>query len=202
MNSHDNVTAIILAAVKSDSMKGVNKMLIPFKNDPLILHTLSVFHNSPLIQSIILVVSKDLYKNAIEIFHHNKWYKITSICIGGKRRQDSVNNGLSKSNNPQELLRKGGTLLAESCNNCGGLQVKYKGRILCLAEDNISDQSKFNTTDDSVAITNLRETLIAKIQISTEQLSKEANVEKQLQLSSLLDQYVKLLWKTQDKKSK
>ncbi len=109
---------------------------------------------------------------------------------------------MSKSNNAQELLRKGGTLLAESCSNCGGLQVKYKGRILCLAEDNISDQSKFTTTDDSVAITNLRETLIAKIQISTEQLSKEQDVEKQLQLSSLLDQYVKLLWKTQDKKSK
>ena len=104
MNSHDNVTAIILAAGKSDRMKGVNKMLIPFKNDPLILHTLSVFHNSPLIQSIVLVVSKALYKNAIDIFPHNKWRKITSICIGGKRRQDSVKNGLSKSNNPQWVI--------------------------------------------------------------------------------------------------
>ena len=104
MNSHDNVTAIILAAGDSDRMKGLNKMLIPFKNAPLILHTLSVFHNSPLIQSIVLVVSKDLYKNAIEIFPHNKWHKITNICIGGKRRQDSVKNGLSKSKNPQWII--------------------------------------------------------------------------------------------------
>jgi len=109
---------------------------------------------------------------------------------------------MSKSTNAQELLKKGGTLLAESCTRCGGIQVKYKGRILCVAEDNISDQTKFAIIDDSVVINNLRETLITKIQISTEQLSNENDVEKQLQLSSLLDQYVKLLWKTKDKKSK
>ena len=83
MNSNDNVTAIILAAGKSDRMKGVNKMLIPFKNNPLILHTVNVFHNSPLIQSIVLVVSKDLYKNAIDIFPNTQCNKITNIVIGG-----------------------------------------------------------------------------------------------------------------------
>ncbi len=104
MNPPDNVTAIILAAGKSHRMNGINKMLIPFKNGPLILHTVSVFHNSPLIQSIILVVSKDLYENVLEIFSDTKWHKITNIVIGGDRRQDSVKNGLTKTKNAEWVI--------------------------------------------------------------------------------------------------
>ena len=104
MNSNDNVTAIILAAGKGNRMEGINKMLLPFKNDPLIHHTMSVFHNCRLIQSIILVVSQDLYKNAVQIFPNTIWHKITDITIGGERRQDSVKNGLSKSKNPKWII--------------------------------------------------------------------------------------------------
>ena len=104
MHSNDNVTAIILAAGKSDRMNGINKMLIPFKNEPLILHTVRVFQNSPLINSIILVLSKELSNKSKELFPNNKWGKITNICIGGKRRQDSVRIGLSKSDNSEWII--------------------------------------------------------------------------------------------------
>jgi len=30
-----------------------------------------------------------------------------------------------------ELIRKGGTLLSEACPSCGGLLVKYKGKVVC-----------------------------------------------------------------------
>ena len=129
MNSNDNVTAIILAAGKSDRMNGINKMLIPFKNNPLILHTVSVFHNSPLIQSIVLVVSKDIYKNALEIFPNTKWSKITKIAIGGERRQDSVRNGLSKSKNTQWVIIHDGArpFITESTIQKGLLAAKNSG---------------------------------------------------------------------------
>ena len=34
--------------------------------------------------------------------------------------------------NAVEIMRKGGTLLSEKCSRCGGVQVKYKGRVLCI----------------------------------------------------------------------
>ena len=30
-----------------------------------------------------------------------------------------------------ELIRKGGTLLSEACPSCGGLLVKYRGKVIC-----------------------------------------------------------------------
>ncbi len=129
MNSNDNVTAIILAAGKGNRMKGINKMLLPFKNDPLIHHTMSVFHNCSLIQSIILVVSQDLYKNAVQIFPNTIWHKITDITIGGERRQDSVKNGLSKSKNPKWVIIHDGArpFINESIIEKGLLAAKPTG---------------------------------------------------------------------------
>lgn len=34
--------------------------------------------------------------------------------------------------NGAELLLKGGSLLNTSCNNCGGVQIRYKERIICI----------------------------------------------------------------------
>lgn len=150
MNSNDNVTAIILAAGKSDRMKGVNKMLIPFKNNPLILHTVNVFHNSPLIQSIVLVVSKDLYKNAIDIFPNTQWNKITNIVIGGERRQDSVRNGLSKSKNTQWVIIHDGArpFITESTIQQGLIAAKNSGSAVAAVPvtDTIKEVENNNVT--------------------------------------------------------
>ena len=129
MYSNYNVTAIILAAGSSNRMKGINKMLIPFKNEPLIVHTVRVFHNSPLIQSIVLVVSEDITHKFKELFSHNKWGKITSICVGGKRRQDSVRNGLSKSKNSKWILIHDGArpFITESTIQKGLIAAKTTG---------------------------------------------------------------------------
>ncbi len=37
-----------------------------------------------------------------------------------------------------EVLRRGGALLAEPCPKCGGLLIKYKGRVFCPNCDNIN----------------------------------------------------------------
>ena len=37
-----------------------------------------------------------------------------------------------------DLLRRGATLLSEACPRCGGLQIRYKERVYCLNEDDLS----------------------------------------------------------------
>ncbi|MFP3303906.1 MAG: autoantigen p27 domain-containing protein [Nitrososphaeria archaeon] len=36
-----------------------------------------------------------------------------------------------------EIMRRGGTLLAEPCPKCGGIMLKYKGKTFCPNCDNI-----------------------------------------------------------------
>lgn len=38
-----------------------------------------------------------------------------------------------------ELIRKGATLLNETCPRCGGVQIRYQGKIYCINEDNLSN---------------------------------------------------------------
>ena len=38
-----------------------------------------------------------------------------------------------------ELIRKGATLLNETCAKCGGVQIKYQGKIYCINEDDLSN---------------------------------------------------------------
>ena len=35
-----------------------------------------------------------------------------------------------------EIMKKGGILLGEKCPRCGGVQMKYKGQVICINEDN------------------------------------------------------------------
>lgn len=53
------------------------------------------------------------------------------------------------SNNSQKvivrLMERGATLLSESCPRCGGLQVSYKGRVICPKDDNITGVEQLET---------------------------------------------------------
>jgi uncharacterized Zn finger protein (UPF0148 family) len=38
-----------------------------------------------------------------------------------------------------DLMRRGATLLNEACPRCGGVQIRYQGRVYCINEDDISN---------------------------------------------------------------
>ena len=63
--------------------------------------------------------------------------------------------GNSRSNNEQrivssaDLLRRGATLLGEACPRCGGVQVKFKGNVYCLNEDDLSELLSTGTTQSN-----------------------------------------------------
>lgn len=89
------VTAIVLAAGKGLRFKSkIPKLLAQIDSKPVIIYSLEVLGRHPNIDEIILVAN---IKNLKFIKNKIKQYrigKVTKIVLGGKKRQDSVRNGL------------------------------------------------------------------------------------------------------------
>ena len=100
--------------------------------------------------------------------------------------------------NAVEIMRKGGTLISDKCPRCGGVQVKYKGRVLCIAEDNLSENLQVTTVSNDATLSSLRNVVIEKIDIVSTSLGKEHDVSKQAVLADLLQKYVTLLKECED----
>ncbi len=98
-----------------------------------------------------------------------------------------------------ELVRKGATILAEPCQTCGGVQVKYHGKTYCTNHEDLSAVlSAGELTLDSVSA-DLRQLLLAKLAESMSLLEKEKEGAKQDQLVSLVAKYYELLQKLPQK---
>ena len=88
------VGAVIVAAGSSTRMSGVDKTFAPILGLPLLVHTIDQFESSSLVNQIVLVVAKNSVKRAQELIQQRTYTKVTDICVGGRRRQDSVLSGL------------------------------------------------------------------------------------------------------------
>ncbi|MDR4505645.1 MAG: 2-C-methyl-D-erythritol 4-phosphate cytidylyltransferase [Candidatus Scalindua sp.] len=72
---------------------------------PIIFHTLDKFFQLPAIKEIILVVNKDDISSVTEKWSNKlKNYNVSKIIPGGKRRQDSVYEGLLQMNADTEIV--------------------------------------------------------------------------------------------------
>jgi len=85
---------IILAAGKSQRLKGVNKIFYQIRKKPLIFYTVLAFEKNPLINKIILISRKKDLKRFFSLIKKYKFKKIATVIQGGKERQDSAFNGL------------------------------------------------------------------------------------------------------------
>ena len=94
-----------------------------------------------------------------------------------------------------ELMRKGATLLKEACPKCGGLQVKYKNRILCLNCDDLSDIGAIETIGMDELTTNLGELVLSKVQRLSDDLRREEDLDKQARIANLILLYVDIMEK-------
>ena len=92
--SHANIGVIIVAAGSSTRMSGIDKMFIPLHGQPLISYSLNVFHDLPMVHSIVLCMSRTNVEQGRRLVESNGWNKVARVTLGGDRRQDSVRNGL------------------------------------------------------------------------------------------------------------
>ena len=89
------VGAVIVAAGRSSRMGGVDKTFAPLLGVPLIAHSVERFEAHSNVGEIVLVLAEESVERGRELATSRGWRKVTQVCAGGERRQDSVCNGLT-----------------------------------------------------------------------------------------------------------
>ena len=114
-----------------------------------------------------------------------------------------------KLSNAASLLLKGAAILQDPCLNCNGVQIKYKNQNICVQCDQVTTPSdkqvskkpaskkevkkstKKSLTDSSTYKTILNNKINEILQL----IDNESDIDKQLKLLSLIQQYVELIEK-------
>ena len=91
----DRLAVVVAAAGRSSRMAGVDKTFAEVGGIPLIIHTLQRLAASDAVSRIALVVADDAIPRAVRLAQQYDIPKLTAICPGGARRQDSVAAGLA-----------------------------------------------------------------------------------------------------------
>jgi len=91
-----NAYAVVVSAGKGHRfMEGKKKQFHLLEGKPILVHTLEKFEACPLIRSILLVVGQEDMDYCLrEVIEQHKFKKVSQIVPGGRRRQESVKNGI------------------------------------------------------------------------------------------------------------
>ena len=129
MNSQQKVGAVIVAAGESQRMGGVDKMWALLGGKPVLARVADTFQNCSLIDQIVIVLNEQNLKQGKQLVAEQGWSKITDVCPGGKRRQDSVVAGLSRLRNCHWVVIHDGArpLVTEELIHQGLSQAKETG---------------------------------------------------------------------------
>ena len=101
-----------------------------------------------------------------------------------------------------DLLRKGATLLKEPCPKCGGVQVRYKERTFCVNCGNILEAVKIKTPPIADVILRTRDSVLMKLQETSNILKDEKDTLKQTELATLILKYLEIIEKTKPSEGK
>lgn len=87
--------AVIVAAGTARRMEGVDKIMAELRGEPMILHTIRAFQNTPVIGQIVIATRPDLIDRISALCKEENFTKVTGVVAGGESRQESVTLGLS-----------------------------------------------------------------------------------------------------------
>ncbi len=90
------VGVVIVAAGSSRRMGGEDKMFVRLGGKPVLAWAVDTFQGCNLVDQIVVVVSKQSLERCRQLVAEREWSKVTEVCPGGRRRQDSVAAGLSR----------------------------------------------------------------------------------------------------------
>jgi len=92
----EKVGAIIAAAGESRRMGGIDKVFALLAGKPVLAWVIDTFHRCDAVDQIVVVVNEISLEQCRKLVAGESWPKVTDICAGGRRRQDSVLAGLNK----------------------------------------------------------------------------------------------------------
>jgi len=93
-DSQQKVGAVIAAAGSSQRMGGADKVWALLGGKPILVRVVDTFQKCKLIDQIVIVLSQPNIERCQQLVAEQKWSKVTDVCLGGKRRQDSVLAGI------------------------------------------------------------------------------------------------------------
>ena len=85
--------AVIVAAGNASRMGGIDKVMAPLREEPMIVHTVRAFQESPVIKQIVVVTRADQVLDVTDLCRGMN--KVVAVVEGGADRQASVEAGLN-----------------------------------------------------------------------------------------------------------
>jgi 2-C-methyl-D-erythritol 4-phosphate cytidylyltransferase len=85
---------VIVAAGSGTRMRGLDKLFATVAGRPLLAYPLQAFQECADVDEIVVVLSEQNLERGRQLVRRFAFSKVTSICAGGPRRQDSVRLGL------------------------------------------------------------------------------------------------------------
>jgi 2-C-methyl-D-erythritol 4-phosphate cytidylyltransferase len=95
--SRPKVFAIIPAAGSGTRIGGeIKKQFLPLNGKPIIVHTLQQFEHCSDIDEVAMAIPESAMSDMEAIVARYRLHKVSKMMMGGKKRQDSVNNVLNR----------------------------------------------------------------------------------------------------------
>jgi 2-C-methyl-D-erythritol 4-phosphate cytidylyltransferase len=96
VKSRMSQTGVVIAGAGSSQRMGTDKVFIPLAGKPLLAWSVDVCQGCELVNHIVIVLSESKLDLGRRLVAERGWSKVVEVCPGGKRRQDSVRQGLNK----------------------------------------------------------------------------------------------------------
>ncbi len=96
--------AVVVAAGSSTRMEGLDKIMLPLREEPVILHTLRTLENSACIREIVVVTREDLIVPVSKLCCEYELKKVTKVILGGETRAHSVQKGMEEVSDKARLI--------------------------------------------------------------------------------------------------
>ena len=87
---------VVIAAGGSSQRMGEDKLFASLGGKPLLTRTTRPFQECRLVDQIVVVVGGEREERCRRLVTGKEWSKVTDVCLGGERRQDSVAAGLKR----------------------------------------------------------------------------------------------------------
>ena len=96
IGNQQRVGAVIAAAGGSRRMDGADKVFALLGGEPILVRVVDVFQRDNPIDQIVVVLSEQNLERGKQLVIEQGWSKVIDVCVGGRRRQDSVAAGLRR----------------------------------------------------------------------------------------------------------
>jgi len=89
-------TGVVIVGAGSSQRMGQDKVFSSLAGKPLLAWSVDVCQSCELVNRIVIVLNENKLDLGRRLAVERGWSKVAEVCSGGKRRQDSVRQGLSK----------------------------------------------------------------------------------------------------------